>query len=208
MTLLSQHPLVGADTDRDVAAHRTVFGLIAGIGGDVTAHAPPLVVGGAVIQVRRSSRRSASKTRSCPSRIRRGPSRHLQAHVGAGNVIEPDPVQAANLHVLDRLGLYGKIGGLRPSYGNETRCRAKEKAFHALPRTHRSRTRRSSSSELAKTLSMRYAVGQLVFLRGQFCRAVLRPFSLSRSGDGRGRCTSFFAMPKYFNFCCTPSRDL
>jgi hypothetical protein len=60
------------------------------------------------------------------------PAADLDAHIGAGDVIEPDPIQAANLHVLDRLGLYGKISCLRPSYGNETRCRAKEKAFHHL----------------------------------------------------------------------------
>src|SRR5262249_37333964 len=60
------------------------------------------------------------------------PAADLDAHVCAWDVIETHPVQAANLHVLDRLGLYGKIGCLRPSYRNEPRCRAKEKTFHHL----------------------------------------------------------------------------
>ena len=53
------------------------------------------------------------------------PAADLDAHVSARDVIETHPVQAANLHVLDRLGLYGKIGCLRPSYRNESRCRAR-----------------------------------------------------------------------------------
>src|SRR5262249_24354655 len=56
----------------------------------------------------------------------------LNAHVCARDIIETHPVQAANLHVLDRLGLDGKIGCLRPSYRNEPRCRAKEKTFPHL----------------------------------------------------------------------------
>ena len=57
------------------------------------------------------------------------PAANLDAHVGARDVIESHTVQAANLHVLDRFGLNGKIGCLRPSYRNEPRCRAKEKTF-------------------------------------------------------------------------------
>src|SRR4029077_6819148 len=56
----------------------------------------------------------------------------LDTGIGAGDVIEPRTIQATNLHVLDRLGLFGKIGSLRPSHRNETRCGAQEKAFHHL----------------------------------------------------------------------------
>jgi hypothetical protein len=53
------------------------------------------------------------------------------AGFGARDVVEPIAVQAANLHVFDRLGLDGKIGGLRPRDRNHTRCGAEEKTFFA-----------------------------------------------------------------------------
>jgi len=46
----------------------------------------------------------------------------IQAGIRARDIIEPRAVEAADLHVLDRFGLNGKIGGLRPSDRNETRC--------------------------------------------------------------------------------------
>ena len=119
-----------AQTDRDVAAHRAVFGLVAGIGRDVTADAEVVVVGVAVVDV--AVLHSQANCRSRPKLLGADPAADLDAHIGAGDVIEPHTVQAANLHVLDRLGLNGKIGCLRPSYRNETRCGAKEKAFHHL----------------------------------------------------------------------------
>ena len=57
------------------------------------------------------------------------PPADLDAHIGAKNVVEPRPVEAANLHVLDRLGLDGKIGRLSSRQRDETRRAAKEKAF-------------------------------------------------------------------------------
>src|SRR2546430_12814233 len=43
------------------------------------------------------------------------------AGVGAGDVIKPDTIQGADLHVFDRLGLHGKIGCLRPRDRKSTR---------------------------------------------------------------------------------------
>src|SRR4029079_7551107 len=56
----------------------------------------------------------------------------LDTSVSARDVEESRAVQATNLHVLDRSGLYGKIGGLRPGNRNETRCTAEEKASNHL----------------------------------------------------------------------------
>src|SRR4051794_24775652 len=50
--------------------------------------------------------------------------------VGARDVVESVTIETADLHVLDRLGLDGKIGCLRPSHRNHTRCGAKEKTLH------------------------------------------------------------------------------
>ena len=58
------------------------------------------------------------------------PAADLQAHVRAGHVIEPRPIEAADLHVLDRLGLYGKIGCLARGNRNQTSRGAEEEAFH------------------------------------------------------------------------------
>src|SRR4051812_35418022 len=60
--------------------------------------------------------------------------RCADAHAGlsARHIVEAVTIQTANLHVLDRLGLDGKIGGLRPSNRNHTGCGAEEKTFHHL----------------------------------------------------------------------------
>ena len=55
---------------------------------------------------------------------------HLQAGVGAGNVVEPIPVQAADLHVLNRRCLDRHVGCLRPSDRDKSRRRPEEKSFN------------------------------------------------------------------------------
>jgi len=45
----------------------------------------------------------------------------LDARVGARDVIETGTVQGADLHVLDRFGLDGKIGRLCPAHGEQSR---------------------------------------------------------------------------------------
>ena len=57
---------------------------------------------------------------------------HLQAGVGAGNVVEPIPVQAADFHVLNRRCLYRHVGCLRPSDRDETRGGTEQKSFHGV----------------------------------------------------------------------------
>src|SRR5262249_18138532 len=76
----------------------------------------------------------------------------LDASVGSGNVEEPGAVDAANLHVFDRLGLYGKIGSLCPSNRNETRCGTEEKAFHHLHRDLQVCCREGSARRVFDTL--------------------------------------------------------
>src|SRR5262249_50108931 len=56
----------------------------------------------------------------------------MHADVGAGDVVVPSAVQAANLHVLDRFGLDGKIGCLSSPHRNESCRGAEEKTFHHL----------------------------------------------------------------------------
>ena len=64
---------VGADTKRDIAAHRTVFGLVAGISRDVAADTTPVVVGVAVVHI--ATLRHWSTSRSCSKLPQRGPNR-------------------------------------------------------------------------------------------------------------------------------------
>ena len=56
----------------------------------------------------------------------------LQAGVGARNVVEPIPVQAADLHVLNRRCLHRHVGCLRPSDRDEPRGGTEQKTFHHL----------------------------------------------------------------------------
>src|SRR5262245_54552343 len=56
----------------------------------------------------------------------------FDAHVGARDVVEPVTIERTNLHVLDRLGLDGKIGCLCPRDRNHTRCGTEEETFHHL----------------------------------------------------------------------------
>src|SRR5262249_49775309 len=58
----------------------------------------------------------------------------LEAGIRARNVVEAVPVQAADLHVLDRrdFPLYGHFGSLCPSDRNESRGSTEKKTFHHL----------------------------------------------------------------------------
>ena len=64
---------VGAQTDSDVAAHRAVFSLVAGISGDIAADTPPGVAGAAVILVVNVG--SRRKNCSCSKLPQPGPNR-------------------------------------------------------------------------------------------------------------------------------------
>lgn len=102
--------VVLADADGDVAAHRAVSGLAAGVGGDIAAGAHHAVVGGAGVGVVRERTPAGEVADAAPAILEAGPAADLQADVGARNVVEPCAVERANLHVLDRFGLDGKIG--------------------------------------------------------------------------------------------------
>jgi hypothetical protein len=64
--------------------------------------------------------------------VRTDIAREADTGVGARDVIEPVAIERADLHVLDRLGLDGEIGSLRPDHCDQTRRRAEEKTFHNL----------------------------------------------------------------------------
>ena len=84
----------------------------------------PVVVG-----VRKSPGRVAVDS---PGHFSAHPATDLDAHIGARHVVESCPVEAADLHVLDRSGLYGKISCLPRRYRNQTGRGAEEEAFHHL----------------------------------------------------------------------------
>src|SRR5262249_36202800 len=56
----------------------------------------------------------------------------FDAGVRPGDVEEPLPVDAADLHVFDRLGLDREVGSLSPGDRNQTRGGTQEKVFHHL----------------------------------------------------------------------------
>ena len=60
------------------------------------------------------------------------PATDLDAHIGARHIVESCPVEAADLHVFDRLGLNGKISCLPRSNRNQRGRGAEEEAFHHL----------------------------------------------------------------------------
>src|SRR4029453_828281 len=109
---------VALNTNGEIATHRAVFGLVAGIGRDVAADTIPEVVREPVVDV--ATLHAGRSAVHAVGRFEAHIAADLDAHISARDVIETHPVQAANLHVRDRGGLYGKIGC---SYRNESRCR-------------------------------------------------------------------------------------
>src|SRR6185437_3875222 len=118
--------------DNEVRTQGAVLGLAAGIERHSRAGTPGLcfALGGAAVY--RARLEAGEGTASNEVHFGADEPADLDARIRAGDVIEPCTIQATNLHVLDRLGLYGKIGSLRPSHRNDTRCGAQEKAFHHL----------------------------------------------------------------------------
>ena len=91
--------VVVRQTDRDVTAQRTVFGLRAGIGRDVTTVAGHEVVGRAVVDVG-GHRTVGHVAVVAVAHLHTDPTANLDASIGARDVIETRTVQATNLHVL------------------------------------------------------------------------------------------------------------
>src|SRR5262249_37784263 len=94
--------LVLRQTHGDIAAHRAVFGLVAGIGRDVAAGADVAVVRRTVVAVAIYPTQGEVAILA-PAVLGTDPAANLDAHVRARDVVEPHPIQAANLHVLDEL---------------------------------------------------------------------------------------------------------
>src|SRR4029077_7249226 len=127
-----QSDVGGVETDGDVTADRTVFGLVTNVRGDVTASPEHFVAGLPLIRVGIERTPSQAAVDSAVGDFSANPAADLNAQVGAGHIVESCPVEAANLHVFDRLGLDGKISCLPRSYRNQTGCGAEEEAFHHL----------------------------------------------------------------------------
>jgi len=123
--------VVTRSTNRDVGTESAVFGLRTGVSRDVATVTGAIVARRAIgfVTDQRAVRHVAGVVITV---LHADPAADLDAGIGARDVIEPRTIQTTNLHVLDRLGLDGKIGSLRPSNRNETRCTAEEKAFHHL----------------------------------------------------------------------------
>jgi hypothetical protein len=54
----------------------------------------------------------------------------LEAGVGAGDIVEAIPVQIADLHILDWLGVRRHVGGVRSTERDESRGSANQKTPH------------------------------------------------------------------------------
>src|SRR5262249_51706897 len=109
-SLFGRRPVI---TGASVGTQRAVFGLGTGIDRRNEAVAEQRVVRvGAVVAcaAARDVRRDA--TAGVEVHFGADPTTDLDTSVGAGDVEEPGSVDAADLHVFDRLGLNGKIGSL------------------------------------------------------------------------------------------------
>src|SRR4029077_8146276 len=127
-----QSDVGGVETDGDVTADRTVFGLVTNVRGDVTASPECFVGRVAALRVAVEAAPSQAAVDIAVGNFSATPAADLNAQIGAGHIVESCPVEAANLHVFDRLCLCGKISCLPRSYRNQTGCGAEEEAFHHL----------------------------------------------------------------------------
>ena len=121
--------------EADVGAQRAVFGLLAHVPRDRPADAVVDVVGQVAGEppLWRHAAGAVADGDTAAARVVLGLDTHIAAHlqagVGARNVVEPIPVQAADLHVLHRRCLHRHVGGLRPSDRDKSRRRPEEKTF-------------------------------------------------------------------------------
>ena len=104
--------------EADVGAQRAVFGLLADVPRDRPADAVVDVVGQVAGEPPLARHLSARTDRDATGAhvvlgLDAHIAAHLQAGIGAGNVVEPIPVQAADLHILHRRCLHRHVGGLR-----------------------------------------------------------------------------------------------
>src|SRR5262249_23801445 len=120
------------DMDRRVGAQRSVRGLRAAVEVDVRTLPRRVRADAAVLRTGSARVLRRAGARHVPPVVGADIAADLQADVGAGDVVEPLTVECADLHVLDRPGLDGKIGSLRPRNRNQTCCGSKEKTFHHL----------------------------------------------------------------------------
>src|SRR6185503_547497 len=134
----------------EISTDRSVFRLVARIRGKHRAAGKLEVVrlagvlsisealstksGGTIKAVVAAAERQA--LRGAPLGLRPHIAADPEAHVGAGDVIEPDTIHAADLHILDWLGLDREIGSLRARQRKETTRAADQKTFDSHCQPH------------------------------------------------------------------------
>src|SRR5205814_3190210 len=106
--------------------------LLAAVEADVASAFHGVLAGGAIMRAAGAIEQDMAVARRAVVIVGLGRGADAHAGLGARNVVEPITIERADLHVFDRLGLDGKIGGLRPRDRNDTRCGAEEKTFHHL----------------------------------------------------------------------------
>ena len=122
--------------EADVGAQRAVFGLLAHVPRDRPADAVVDVVGAVAGPHALWCLAAGAVADGDPAgaHVRLGLDAHIAAHlqagVGARNVVEPIPVQAADLHVLNRRCLHRHVGRLRPRDCDKSRRRPEEKSSY------------------------------------------------------------------------------
>ncbi len=126
------------DAEADVGAQRAVFGLLADVPRGHPANTVVDVVGQVAGEatLAKLAAGAVADDDTAAAHVVLGLNTQipaqLQAGVGAGNVVEPIPVQAADLHIIYRRCLHRHVGGLRPSDRDETRGGTEQKSFHRV----------------------------------------------------------------------------
>jgi hypothetical protein len=117
------------DVDVDIRPQRAVGGLRAGIDAEVGPVPSRIAVDRTVLRAR-----GGRHVRVAAVPVVVGPDVSAEPDTGVltWDVIEPVSIERADLHVLDRCGLDGKIGSLRPGNHGHTRRGSEEKTFHHL----------------------------------------------------------------------------
>jgi hypothetical protein len=119
----------------DVGPQRAVLGLLTDVPRDRTADAVVEVVGQVAGEARLSGLgRGVTDRDATGAHVVLGldaqiPT-HLQAGIGARDVVEAIAVQAADLHILHRRGLHRHVGGLCPGNRDEARGGPEKKTLH------------------------------------------------------------------------------
>src|ERR1700728_2149535 len=124
--------VVGVDANVDIGARRAVSGLLTSVSRDIATSPEGLASAATVVGVAGERPPGQAAVDLAINELSTHPATDLDAHIGARHIVESRPVEAADLHVFDRLGLNGKISCLPRRNRNQRRRGAEEEAFHHL----------------------------------------------------------------------------